>query len=99
MKATTLNNVDITFQLLDGYLQQTEPLAPDKTLRTRLCMRIALELVRDVLISRRDSGIASVLYEVVSQELSGFPELTVDTFPECGVACAVQRLLLPYRTV
>jgi hypothetical protein len=44
MKSTALNNVDIAFQLLDGCLQQTEPLASDKTQRARFGLRIALEL-------------------------------------------------------
>jgi hypothetical protein len=81
-----------------AYLQQTEPLTRDQTQRVRLGLRIALEVVRDVFIARRDACMASAMYDIVGQEIANFPEIMGTTPPECGIALAVQRLLLPYRT-
>lgn len=103
MSDTHLQNVDIAFQLLDGYLVQTAPTSTDSaqpatTTKLGESIRLVLELVRDILITRRDRMQASILYDVLTQELKKVPILQTAVLPELSVALAVQRLLLSYRT-
>ena len=103
MNDTHLQNVDIAFQLLDGYLEQTAPTSTDSAKPARKnklgeSIRLVLELVRDILITRRDHMQASILYDVLTMELKKVPILQTAVLPELSVALAVHRLLLSYRT-
>jgi hypothetical protein len=103
MKNVHLQNIDITFCLLDGYLLQTEPISPNPeqpaaTRKLRQSLRITLEVARDTMISRRDPAMAAALYDILTDEMAGVVTNPAEVPPEYSIAAAARRLLLPFRT-
>ena len=99
-----LQNTDIAFGLLDAYLLQAERVESKQSQdpefkKIQAGIRLVLEIVRDALYSRRDHVQASALFDILTQQLVSHPTPPAALPAEYHIAVAVQRLLLPYRTV
>ena len=92
-----MNDLDITFNLLDSYLVQTEEQG-HILVGQRRDYRIILEVVRDAMLVRRDALQASAVYDMMRAEFAGGPVTPAAVPPECNIAAAALRLLAPYRT-